>query len=350
MKSYRLSSFGKPLEPHERDTPQPEGDQVLLRVRASGMCHSDLHLWEGGYDLGRGERLVVTDRGVSLPLIMGHEATGEVVALGKRATGVEVGRQYLVYPWLGCGACPVCVGGDENLCATPRSLGIYQDGGYADHMLVPHARYLLDLDGLDPVAAAPLACSGVTTYSAIKKAGDLITREPIVIFGAGGLGLMSLHLLKALGGVGAVVVDIDERKRAAAEAAGALAVVDGTGSDVADRIVQAAGAPPRVAIDFVGSESTAATAFACIPKGGKIISVGLFGGAAPWSLPFIPLKAVTIQGSYVGNLAELTELLDLVRRERVPAIPITRVELDDVNRALGELRQGAVVGRAVLTP
>ena len=349
MKSYRLNAFGRPLEPHEQATPHPDGDEVLLRVRAAGMCHSDLHIWEGGYDLGRGERLRVADRGVSLPLVMGHETTGEVVALGERAAGVEVGRQYLVYPWIGCGDCPVCVGGDENLCTAPRSLGIYRDGGYADHLVVPHARYLLPLDGLDPVSAAPLACSGLTTFSAIAKAGDVITREPIVIFGAGGLGLMSLHLLKALGGVGAVVVEIDERKRAAAEAAGALATVDGTAPDVAARIARAVGAPPRVAIDFVGSEGTAATAFACVPKGGTMIMVGLFGGAAPWSLPYIPLKAVTIRGSYVGNLTELAALLDLVRRARVPAIPITPVGLDDVNRMLGELRQGGIVGRAVLT-
>ena len=349
MKSYRLQDFGGRIEPHEQTTPEPQGSEVLLRVLAAGVCHSDLHIWEGGYDLGHGKRLLVKDRGVSLPLTMGHEAVGEVVAVGPGADDtVRIGRRYLIYPWIGCGACAACLDGDENLCATPRSLGIYRDGGYADHVLVPHARYLLDLDGLDPIATAPLACSGLTTYSALRKAGMRIQLEPIVIFGAGGLGLMSLHLLKALGGVGAVVVDIDPDKRRAAEAAGALATVDGRAPDALQHIV--GGGAPRVAIDFVGSAETAALAFQCLPKGGKIITVGLFGGAAPWSLPLIPLRAITIQGSYVGNLGELKELLDLVRREAVPAIPITCAPMDRVNDLLTKLRHGQIIGRAVMTP
>lgn len=350
MKCYRVTAFGAPLEPHERATPQPEGNEVLVRVAAAGMCHSDLHIWEGGYDLGGGRRLLVKDRGVALPLVMGHETAGQVAAVGERVTDVRVGGMYLVYPWIGCGSCLVCMGGDEHLCASPRSLGVFRDGGYADHVLVPHARYLLDLDGLHPVVAAPLACSGLTAFSALNKASFAIERGPIVIVGAGGLGLMGVAILKALGGVGAVVVDIDERKRAAALDAGALAVVDGRASDAVGEILRAAGGPPQVAIDFVGSSETAALGFACLPKGGTLICVGLFGGAAPWSLPLIPMRAITIRGSYVGSLAELKALLSLVRRSGTPLIPITTTPLENVNGMLTALQQGNVVGRAVLTP
>src|SRR5262245_43114335 len=208
MKSYRLKDFGAALELQNDSTPEPQESQVLLRILAAGVCHSDLHIWEGGYDLGGGKKLLVKDRGVSLPLTMGHEIAGEVVAVGPQADTVRAGSRYLVYPWLGCGTCTVCLDGDENLCNAPRSIGVFRDGGYSDYVLVPHERYLIPLEGLNPVAAAPLACSGLTTYSALRKAGMRIQLEPIVIFGAGGLGLMSLHLLKALGGVGAVVVDI----------------------------------------------------------------------------------------------------------------------------------------------
>ena len=350
MKSYRLKEFGKPLEAEESATPKPQGSEVLLKVVAAGMCHSDLHLWEGGYDLGRGNRLQVKDRGVSLPLTLGHETVGQIIEGGPEAGPVKAGQVCLIYPWIGCGECAVCVAGDENLCGKPRSIGIYRDGGYAEYIIVPRARYLLDLDGLDPVSAAPYACSGVTTYSALKKLGALIQREPIVIIGAGGLGLMSLGLLKAMEGVGAVVVDVDENKRAAALTAGALAAVDGKASDAIAQISRAVGGSPRGVIDFVGSEQTAGLAFNCLAKGGKIVTVGLFGGAAPWSLPLIPMKAITIQGSYVGNLADLTELLELVRRKRVPPIPILRTPLNDAARMLDQLRQGKVVGRAILTP
>lgn len=350
MKSYRLQEFKKPLKPEHLKTPVPEGTEVLLKVVAAGMCHSDLHLWDGGYDLGHGDRLSLTDRGVRLPLTLGHETVGEVVALGPKAGGVEVGKNYLIFPWIGCGECNVCTTENETYCAKPRFLGILRDGGYSDHIIVPDSKYLLELDGLDLNAAAPYACSGVTTYSALKKAGTAIHEGPIVIFGAGGLGLMSLGLLKAMGGIGAVVVEVDEHKREAALQAGALAAVDGLAKDAVDQIVRAAGRPPRVQIDFVGSEQTAAMSFNCAPKGGIIIMVGLFGGAASWPLPLIAMKALTIQGNYLGSLQELTELLDLVREKRVPPIPITISNLDDVNHMLDTLRAGQVVGRVVLRP
>ena len=349
MKSHRLVEYGKPLEMEELPDPHPKDTQVLLRVLAAGICHSDLHLSEGGYDLGGGKRLMVKDRGVRLPLTLGHETVGQAIAHGPTAD-VKLGRTYLVFPWIGCGECKICEAGDENLCARPRSLGVYQDGGYSDHLLVPHSRYLLDVTGLDPAVCASYACSGLTAFSALKKAGSFLTSDLIVIFGAGGLGLQSVRLLKALGGKGAVVVDIDKSKREAALEAGAVAALDGNAPDAIDRIAAVLGEPPRAAIDFVGSEQTASIAFGCLAKGGKLITVGLFGGAAPWSLPLIALRAIAIQGSYVGNLQELKELLILVRNNRVSPIPIARVKFEDVNEALDRLRAGRVIGRAVLVP
>jgi propanol-preferring alcohol dehydrogenase len=350
MKRYRLREFGEPLEAEEISIPEPHGSEVLLRVVGVGLCHSDLHLIEGSYDLGRGARLSVKQRGVSLPLTLGHETVGRVTAAGVSAHGIEGDRNYLIYPWIGCGTCKFCVSGDENLCAKPRSLGVYQDGGYAEYILVPHPRYLLDLDGLDPLSAAPYACSGLTAYSALKKVGPVLHEEPIVIIGAGGLGLMSLALLQALGGFGAIVVDISEDKRDEAMKAGALGTVDGKAPDAVNQVIMATNGSPRVIIDFVGSEDTATLAFECIARGGKIICVGLFGGATPWSLPKIPMKAVTIQGNYTGNLAELKELLELARLKGVRPIPITLAPLDQANEMLEKLRLGEISGRAVLIP
>ena len=350
MKSFKVTDFGMPLAEVDGPDPSPGGTEVLLKVRASGVCHSDLHIWEGGYQLGHGRgRLSLKDRGIALPLTMGHETVGEVVALGPEAKGVKIGETRLVYPWIGCGTCPICRAGDENMCMKPRSLGVYCDGGYADHISVPHPRYLLDLEGLDPVMAAPYACSGVTTYSALKKV-EFAFGEPIVIFGAGGLGLMALSLLKAMGGKGAIIVDIDQRKREAGLEAGALGAIDGAAQDAARQIVKAAGQPVRAAIDLVGNAATAAIGFDCLTRGGKLVMVGLFGGGAPWALPLIPIKALTIQGSYVGNLRETQELLDLVREKKVAPIPVTTRRLAEVQAALNDLRDGKLVGRAVLTP
>ena len=144
---------------------------MLLKVLAAGVCHSDLHLSDGYFDLGGGKRLSVVDRGMKLPLTLGHENVGEVVAVGPWAKGVKVGDRRLVDPWMGCGECGVCKRGDEQLCPKPRSLGVFQPGGYSDHLMVPHPRYLFDIGDMPPEKAAPLACSGVTTYGALKKVG-----------------------------------------------------------------------------------------------------------------------------------------------------------------------------------
>src|ERR1700741_5347912 len=355
MRSFQVADFNAPLKEVEQPTPQPVGTEVLIRVKAAGVCHSDLHIWEGGYDLGHGRKpLSLKDRGVSLPRTMGHETVGEILAFGpdvKEADkgGLKVGDVALVYPWLGCGQCATCVASDENMCTKPQSLGVYCDGGYSDHMTVRHPKYLLNLKGLDAVTAAPYACSGVTTYSALKKIEkDLNT--PIVIIGAGGLGLMALSLLKAMGGKGAIVVDIDATKRQAAEAAGALATVDGRAADALEQLQKKAGGPIRAVIDLVGSAQTTQLGFDALSKGGKLIIVGLFGGGATFALPLIPIKAVTIQGSYVGNLRETQELLDLVRTKKIPPIPVTPLPLAKANEALHDLHKGKLVGRAVLTP
>jgi alcohol dehydrogenase, propanol-preferring len=350
MKSYDVAECGAPLKLFERPTPQPSGSEVLLRVLAAGVCHSDIHIWEGHYDLGGGKKLKLTERGVKLPLTMGHETVGEVVALGPDAKGAGIGDKRLVFPWLGCGSCAVCRRGEEQLCLAPRFLGVFRNGGYADHILVPHARYLLDIGDMKPAEAAPYACSGLTAFGALQRVGAVLKDEPVVVIGAGGLGLMCLGLLKAMGGKGAIVVDTDAGKRAAALKAGALAAIDGAATDAAKQVMAAAPNGVWAAIDFVGATSTAQLAVDSLTKGGKLVIVGLFGGDITLPLPFIPMRAMTIQGSYVGSLAEARELLELVKRTRLPSIPITTRGLETADATLQDLRAGRVIGRAVLTP
>ncbi|MFA5663678.1 alcohol dehydrogenase [Castellaniella sp.] len=349
MKCYCIVNFREALAELDMPIPEPKGAEVLLKVKAAGVCHSDIHLWEGGYDLGNGRILSLQDRGVSLPLALGHETVGTLEAMGPDAKGVEKGRNYLAYPWIGCGECATCRAGRENYCAAPRTLGILRHGGYAEYLLVPDAKYLIDIGDLDPAQLAPYACSGLTTFSALKKIGaDTYTEHPILIFGAGGLGLMSLQLLKALGGKGAVVVDIDPVKREAALKAGALAAIDGNAPDVAEQIAQAMGGPAQAAIDLVGAPATSELAFNCLAKGGKLVIIGLFGGLAPWSMALIPIKAIQILGSFVGNLGELQELIELVKTGKVPPMPIETFALNEADEALSRLRKGGVTGRAVL--
>jgi len=349
MRMFQVCVCGQPLQLNEQPTPQPTGTQVLLKVLAAGVCHSDLHLADGYFDLGGGNKLSLEARGMKLPVTLGHENVGEVVAFGPEAKGVKVGDRRLAHPWIGCGTCAPCRRNEENHCTAMRSLGVFSNGGYADFMIVPHPRYLFDIGDLPPERAAPLACSGVTTYGALKKVRTLKS-EPTVIIGAGGLGLMCLALHKAMGGHSAIVVDIDPAKRAAAKQAGAAAVVDGMADDAVAQIQKLTNGGAWAVIDVVGSSQSARLGIDSLSKGGKYIIVGLFGGDLTLSLPPIPMRALTIQGSYVGSVPEMTELMELVRRTGLPAVPVTTRPLDDVNAVMDELRAGKVIGRVVLTP
>jgi propanol-preferring alcohol dehydrogenase len=351
MRSFQVCRCGEPMQFAERIDPRPTSSEVLLKVLAAGVCHSDLHIWEGFYDLGHGKKLLLQDRGVTLPLTMGHENVGQVVAVGPKARGVNVGDKRLVYPWIGCGTCAVCKRGDEQLCMAPRFLGVYRDGGYATHLMVPHPRYLVNYGRrMKPEQAAPLACSGLTAYGALKKLGALVKSEPVVVIGAGGLGLICIAIIKAMKGKGAIAVDIDPAKRAAALRQGALTAVDPNAPDAIAQLKAAVKGPVWAAIDFVGNSQTVQLAVDSLVKGGKLIVVGLFGGDITLSLPFIPIRAMTIQGSYTGSLKELNELLALVRKAPLPLVPTATTALDAAQRVISDIKAGKVIGRTVLTP
>ena len=351
MRMFQVCVCGQPLQCNEAPTPEPKGTEVLLKMLAAGVCHSDLHLSDGYFDLGGGKRLSLQDRGMNLPITLGHENVGEVVALGPEAKGIKIGQRMLADPWIGCGTCAACLRGDDNLCRNMRSLGVFSNGGYATHVLVPHPKYLFDIGDLPPERAAPLACSGVTTYGALKKVPTL-TSEPTVIIGAGGLGLMCLSLHQKMGGHSAIVVDVDPVKREAAKKAGAAHVVDGGAADATQQIMRLTkdGAGAWAAIDLVGSSASARVGYDSLVKGGKYIIVGLYGGDLTVSLPPIPMRALTIQGSYVGSQHEMKELMELVRAKGMPDVPVATRPLDDVNAVMAELRAGKEVGRVVLTP
>jgi alcohol dehydrogenase, propanol-preferring len=349
MRMFQVCVCGEPLVCNEGPTPAPKGSEVLLKTLAAGVCHSDLHLADGWFDLGGGKRMSLADRGMKLPVTLGHENVGEVVAVGPDAKGVKIDARMLADPWIGCGICDVCKRGDDNLCRAMKSLGVFSHGGYADYFMVPHPKYLFDIGDMPPERAAPLACSGVTTFGALKKVPTLKT-EPTVIIGAGGLGLMCLALHQKMGGHSAIVVEIDSDKREAAREAGAAHVIDGGAPDASQQIVQITNGGAWAVIDLVGSSQTARVGYDSLIKGGKYIVVGLYGGDFTVSLPPIPMRALTIQGSYVGSVHEMAELMELVRRTGAPKVPVATRPLDDVNAVMAELRAGKVIGRVVLTP
>lgn len=350
MISARIVAPNEPLVATEVPTPNPQGEQVLLRVDAVGVCHSDLHLWEGGYDLGDGKFMKVTDRGVKYPVTPGHEIAGTVVQAGDDVSGFSKGDRVLAYPWIGCGNCPACSAGNENLCDTPRSMGIFQDGGYSDHVMVPSHRYLVRLDGVDPDSATSLACSGLTAYTAIKKA-NASSPEYIVIIGAGGLGLMGIQIAKAVTKAKIICVDLDGKKLQTASEMGADHIVNSREPDADARIMEICGQKGADSVvDFVNAPPTAKLGLAVLRKRGSLVMVGLFGGSIELSLVTVPLKSITIQGAYTGNYKDMTELLKLARDGVINPVISKRYALSEANDALSALKERRIIGRAVINP
>lgn len=347
FKRQSLTAYGAPLCETVAELPLPKGTEVLVRIARCGVCHSDVHLQDGYFAMG-GDRKLDISAGRSLPFTLGHEIAGTVAAAGAEADIAE-GRAVAVFPWIGCGQCAACLRGEEPLCTAPRHLGVTVDGGFATHVLVPHPRYLLDYAPLPTALAAAYMCSGLTAYSALRKVAQRAAKGPVLIVGAGGVGLMAVAFARALFPHAPLVADIDPAKRAAALEAGATAAFDPAFAGARKDILEATGGGVLAACDFVGSDRSLGFATAALAKGGRVVVAGLLGGAYTTPVPMFPLKVMTIEGTFVGTLAEAREMLDLARSGRPPAIPMTERPLAEAQQALDDLRMGRIVGRVVLT-
>jgi D-arabinose 1-dehydrogenase-like Zn-dependent alcohol dehydrogenase len=349
MISYQVIEHGKPLQKVMHETPKPQGTEVLVRITRSGVCHSDLHIWDGYFDLGGGKKFYVKDRGCVPPFTLGHEPFGVVEALGPKAKGVKVGQKRIVYPWIGCGKCPVCKDGQDNYCVSgTRFLGVNRAGAYASHVLIPHPKYLVDSAGIDDAFAATLACSGLTTYSATAKLPELGPKDWVAVLGCGGLGLICISVLRAQGVKNIIGCDVDAGKLEAAKKLGAKLTLDTRAPDAAQKLQALAMGQLAGAIDLVGMPATAALGLGALRKGGRYVLCGLFGGEITHPLPPFAQRAIGLVGSYVGNLQELKEVVALAKKKKLKPTPVATRPAAEVTQILDDLKAGKVLGRVVL--
>jgi len=351
MKAARIVKVNEKLEIQQLETPKPKGSQVLVKVQSSGVCHSDIHLWEGYYEGIGGQPLKTTDRGVNYPLTPGHEVAGIVDALGEQAEGFSTDDQVLVYPWIGEGLCPACRIGEENLCDKPRSLGVYMNGGYAEYVLVPSYKYLVKIsDGMDIDASATLSCSALTAYGAVKNA-NLKPDDNVVIVGAGGLGLMAIQLAKAVTGARIIAMDLDDKKLDFAKKEGADTAVNSKNEDPVKAIMELTDKMGADAvIDFVNASKTVESDMQFLRRRARVVLVGLFGGELKLSLVSMPTRAYKLIGSYTGTISDLIELVSLARRGVIKPVVSNRFKLDQATDALTMLKDGKILGRGVINP
>ena len=349
MISYQFMEHGKPLQKVLQETPKPKGTEVLVRITRSGVCHSDLHIWDGYFDWGGGKKFYVKDRGCIPPFTLGHEPFGIVEAVGPKAKGAKVGQKRIVFPWIGCGKCPVCNEGLDNYCVSgSQFLGVNRAGAYASHVLIPHPRYLVDSSGIDDAFAATLACSGLTTYSATAKLPDLGPKDWVAVLGCGGLGLVCISVLRAQGVKNIIACDIDPSKLEAAKKLGARLTLDTRAADSTPKLQALAKGQLAGAIDLVGMPATAALGLGALRKGGRYVLCGLFGGELTHPLPPFAQRGIGLIGSYVGNLKELKAVVALAKKKKLKTAPVLTRPAGDVNGILEDLKAGKVLGRVVL--
>ncbi|MGB0093143.1 MAG: NAD(P)-dependent alcohol dehydrogenase [Solirubrobacteraceae bacterium] len=320
----------------------PQGSEVLVEVTAAGLCRSDLHIMSSPPDVYP----------YTLPFTLGHETAGRIVALGATASGVAAGDPVVVYSRWGCGRCWQCANGRDNACArTQRSAhgaGLGRDGGLAEYLLVPSARYLVPAPGLDPVHAAPLTDAALTSYHAVKLSlAQLRPGSTALVLGVGGLGHMAIQILKAITSAQVLAVDVRQSALELAREAGADAVIAADGLTPSD--VRAELGPDRAAVvlDFVGSATTLELAAGSVAQAGDIAYVGRAGGELRVKPGLIPYEC-TVRMPTWGTLSELAEVVALARSGAIHS-EAEVYGLDEAVAAYGRLKQGEVVGRAVIS-
>ena len=352
MEASRIVKPKEPLQLQDIKTSTPRGSQVLVKVESSGVCHSDIHLWEGGYKGPEGTFLKTTDRGVKYPLTPGHEIAGVIEELGEEAREkFTKNDKVIVYPWIGEGLCPACIQGEENLCDKPQSLGVYQDGGYAEYVLVPSYRYLVKIsDSIEMDVAATLSCSALTAYNAVRNA-RLEPYHNLVIVGAGGLGLMAIQLAKAISGSRIIALDLNDDKLNVAKKNGADIILNTKKEDPIKFIKELTGnLGADAVVDFVNSTKSVETDIQLMRRRARLVLVGLFGGELKLNLITMPTKSFTLKGSYTGTLNELVGLLSLAERGVINPVVTDKFKLDEATKALSQLKEGNIIGRGVINP
>jgi len=347
MRRQSLVKFDAPLCETVIDAPKPVGREVLVRIERCGLCHSDLHIQDGYADLGGGKKLDTT-RGMTLPFTLGHEIAGVVEEVGTDVSRDLVGAKRAVFPWIGCGQCRDCLKGDENLCAKQRFLGVTIDGGFATHVLVPDAKYLLEYDPLPVNQAATLMCSGVTAYGALKRLVDRPRQRNLLLIGLGGVGMMGLAFAQAMFKQPITVADLSAAARETSLKNGAAFAYDPSEPEISRRIIKETDGGFDEIVDFAGNEKSMAFAVSVLARGGKIVVSGLMGGN--FSLPMVQwiYKRMTIEGFMVGTLDEAHELMALARAGKIKPTPMKEEPMTDVQKWIDALRAGQVVGRIVL--
>ncbi|MEN2787533.1 alcohol dehydrogenase AdhP [Sphingomonas qilianensis] len=337
MKAAVARAFRQPLSIEDVPIPAPGAGEVLVKIEATGVCHTDIHAIDGDWPVPP-----------VMPLIPGHEGVGYVAAVGSGVTDLKEGDAVGI-PWLhdACGQCEYCQSGWETLCERQNNSGYSVNGTYAEYAIA-RAAYVGHLPANPDFAAlAPILCAGVTTYKGLKET-EARPGEWVVISGIGGLGHVAIQYAKAMG-LHVAALDVSEDKLALARSLGADVTANGAIEDVVAKVLAATGGGAHGVLVTAVSPTAFSQAIACARRRGTVALVGLPPGAFPTPIFDVVLKRITVRGSIVGTRRDLAEALAFAAEGKVRAT-VTVEPLDQVNAVLDRLRQGKVDGRIVLRP
>ncbi|KKB33319.1 Alcohol dehydrogenase [Bacillus thermotolerans] len=335
MKAAVVNEFKQDLEIKNVEKPAPGRGEVLVKIEACGVCHTDLHAAHGDWPVKP-----------KLPLIPGHEGVGIVEEVGEGVTLLKVGDRVGI-PWLysACGECEYCLKGQETLCPNQENGGYSVDGGYAEYCLAA-ADYVPKIpEGLDPVEAAPILCAGVTTYKALKVSGAK-PGDWVAIYGIGGLGHVALQYAKAMG-FNVIAVDIADEKLELAKSLGADEAVNGMKEDPVQAIQNLVGGV-QASISVAVTKKAFEQAYLSVKRGGTLVVVGLPNDELPIPIFDTVLNGVTVKGSIVGTRMDMREALEFAAQGKVKA-QIETAPLSEINSIFDKMEQGKINGRIVLT-
>jgi propanol-preferring alcohol dehydrogenase len=334
MRAAVARELGGPLTIEEVPVPRPDAGEILVRVQACGVCHTDLHAVDGDWPVKP-----------SLPLIPGHEGVGIVAAVGRGVAGVKEGDR-VGMPWLysACGVCEHCLGGWETLCEAQRNTGYSVAGSYADYVIAD-PRFVGHLPAsLDFAAAAPILCAGVTVYKGLKATGAR-PGQWVAISGVGGLGHVAVQYARAMG-LHVAAVDVDEAKLDLARRLGAEISVNARQQNAADVLGRQHGGMHAALVTAVSTQACT-QAIGLLRRGGTAVFVGLPPGQFALPVFDLVLRGISVRGSIVGTRLDLAEALAFAAEGRVEA-DVRLERLEDINRIFQQLRRGQVTGRVVL--
>lgn len=335
MKAARVRSASSGVVLEDVKEPEPGPHQIVVKVVASGVCRSDLHIVEGALQRTK------------YPLTLGHEPAGYVHEVGKEVDGFSEGEKVLVYPTQGCGRCRYCIEGRESLCSRAESFGFEKDGSHAEYLLVDSGRYLFPMERIQPAEAAPLSCAGITVYHAIKNhvLNVAAPGDYVVVIGAGGLGHIAVQILSELTAAKIIAVDAKESKLDLMKKLGADYVV--SAGEAESTLRQVGSDRIATVLDIVGSDETLRLGFESLGVGGHMVVLGAGGGVLKYSGP--DAKGRIITGPIIGSLTDMRETLDLAELGTIKMVH-SEFPLGAISEVLNRLKEGSIEGRAIVEP